>query len=316
MDRLIKELRESDIGCHVAGDFLGAFIYADDLFLLNPSRPGLQAMVNICNKFAKKNGLKFSTNPDPKCSKTKCIVFSPKPSDREGLAEIQLDGVPLPWVPEVLHLGHILECDSSMKKDIAIKRGRFIGKVNSLKQEFHYVSPEIKMKMYDIYTKSFYGSNLYDLFSTECNRLYTSWNIAVRDCFQISRLTHRYLIEEVSQSMHPLVALSCRFINFNKSLKDSSKPSIRLLAKVKRNDRRTVHGNNLALIAKRSETNDLDNISSHIVKTNMKYSAIPENETWRLSLIKDMLSIRTGNESLEIFEQNDINDMLLIACTS
>ena len=68
------------------------------------------------------------------------------------------------------------------------------------------------------------------------------------------------------KSMHPLVALGCHFIN----------------AKLKRNDRRTVHGN---LIAKRSETNDLDNISSHIVKTNMKYSAIPENETWRLTLI-------------------------------
>ena len=116
--------------------------------------------------------------------------------------------------------------------------------------------------------------------------------------------------------MHPLVALSGRFINFDKSLKYSKKPSIQLLVKLKRNDTRTVHGNNLAQIAKRCETDDLNNISSYIVKTNMKYSAIPENETWRLGVINDMMSIRTENHYLENFEQNDIYNMLSIACSS
>ena len=170
--------------------------------------------------------------------------------------------------------------------------------------------------MYDIYPKSFYGSSLYDLFLSECNRLYTSWNIAVRDCFQFSRLTHRYLIEEVSQTMHPMVALSCRFVNFDKSLKYSSKPSICLLAKLKRHDTRTVHGNNLAQIAKRSDTDDLENITSYLVKTNMRYSAVPECETWRLSVINDMMSIKAENYPLEQYEHNEINNMLLVACTS
>ena len=129
----------------------------------------------------------------------------------------------------------------------------------------------------------------------------------MRDYFEVSRLTHRYLIEEISQTMHPLVALSCRFINFDKSLKYSKKPSIQLLVNLKRYDTRTVHGNNLAQIAKRSDTDDLNNISSYIVKTNMKYSVIPENETWRLSVI---------NDHLENFDQNDINNILQIACSS
>ena len=64
------------------------------------------------------------------------VFFSPKLSEIVGLAKIMLGGVPLPWVPEVLQLSHHLECDNSMKKDITMKTGKVIGKVNNLKQEF------------------------------------------------------------------------------------------------------------------------------------------------------------------------------------
>ena len=200
MDRLIKNLRKEDFGCHVLGEFVGVFIYADDIFLLSPSRPGLQAMVDNCSKFAKENSLKFSTNPNPKLSKTKCIIFSKNANDRVNVTPIILNGDPLPWVPEVLHLGHHLECDGSMKLDIAMKRGRFIGKVTSLKQEFNFVTPEVKMNLFNIYTKSFYGFNLWNINSKECHRLYSNWNIAVGKCFQISWQTHCYLIEKIMKN--------------------------------------------------------------------------------------------------------------------
>ena len=48
VDKLIKCLRESRIGCRIADEYFGVFIYADDIFLLSASRPGLQAMVNTC----------------------------------------------------------------------------------------------------------------------------------------------------------------------------------------------------------------------------------------------------------------------------
>ena len=53
---------------------------------------------------------------------------------------IKLDGNDLPWVDSLKHLGHILEKDNSMRLDIAQKRGMFIGKANSLLQEFNNVS--------------------------------------------------------------------------------------------------------------------------------------------------------------------------------
>ena len=85
----------------------------------------------------------------------------------------------MPWVTEMKHLGNVLECSNTMKRDIAIKRGKFIGKLNSLSQEFHYTSSEVFMPILNIYAVSFYGSSLWDVFSAECDRIYAAWNVAV-----------------------------------------------------------------------------------------------------------------------------------------
>ena len=44
LDTLFVQLRDSGIGCHFAGTYLGAFGYADDVTLLAPTRKGLQIM--------------------------------------------------------------------------------------------------------------------------------------------------------------------------------------------------------------------------------------------------------------------------------
>ena len=59
-----------------------------------------------------------------------------------------------------------------MSLDMAPKRGAFIGKIKIFQQEFSRSSSDVKMKIYEIYTLSFYGSCLYDLFSKEAENLY------------------------------------------------------------------------------------------------------------------------------------------------
>ena len=49
----------------------------------------------------------------------------------------------MPWVDEIKPLGNVLESNNSMKRDIAVKRGKFIGKLNSLSQESYFASPEV-----------------------------------------------------------------------------------------------------------------------------------------------------------------------------
>ena len=103
IDNLLKLLEMSKFGCYIQGVFYGAFIFADDIFLLSASRTGLQALVDICHDFAAVKNLTFGTNTIPSKSKTKCIIFSRKAKDHIGVVNITLNGAILPWVKTVLH---------------------------------------------------------------------------------------------------------------------------------------------------------------------------------------------------------------------
>ena len=52
---------------------MGAVVYADDILLLAPTRSAMQAMLDTCDVYADKHNIMFSTDPDPKKSKSKCI---------------------------------------------------------------------------------------------------------------------------------------------------------------------------------------------------------------------------------------------------
>ena len=96
-----------------------------------------------------------------------------------------MNGDPLPWVSQVKNLGSTLQLDNSMKVDISQKRGKFIGKMVSLFLEFSFVETEVLVKIMNIYNRAFYGSCLWDMFSADCEKLYKSWNVAVRQAFNV-----------------------------------------------------------------------------------------------------------------------------------
>ena len=97
--------------------------FADDLLLMTPSRSTMEKMLNICEKYALDLNLEFSTNADPKKSKSKAIFMTgsklrniPKPEP------LQLYGKNLPFVPNATHLGHELHQTGTMYFDTKIKR--------------------------------------------------------------------------------------------------------------------------------------------------------------------------------------------------
>ena len=190
MNDLIIKLRKSRIGRTIGGRYFGIMVYCDDIFLLSSSRSGLQAMVTLCEKYAEAKNMKFSTNTDPEKSKTKCVIFTKSQKERKNVLPIILNKKKLPYVDQVKHLGHYLSYDNKMTVDCDIKRGKFISKIHSLAQELFFASPEVIMKLFNVYTTSFYGSNLYNLFDKSCTRLYTAWNCAVRQAFHVINLTH------------------------------------------------------------------------------------------------------------------------------
>ena len=136
-----------------------------------------------------------------------------------------------------------------MRRDMAIKRGKMIGKVNSLMQEFHAADISIIMKCVNNYATGIYGSCTWDIMSRECDRLYTAWNVAVRQILKINRCTHRFLIEDLSECLHLKTKLASRYVSFFESIMNSSKFSVRFLGNLCATDQRTVFERTLTSIA-------------------------------------------------------------------
>ena len=86
---------------------MGLIIYADDIFLLAPNRRAASIMLSICERFASENNIKFSTDPDPKKSKSKAMYVVGQRSTDEVPTPLSLCGVDLPWVSHMEHLGWI-----------------------------------------------------------------------------------------------------------------------------------------------------------------------------------------------------------------
>ena len=304
MDKLIKMLRKSKLRCSIGRHYLGIMVYADDVILLSPSRMGLQAMMNICQRFAADHNLLFSTNPDPAKAKTKCIHFSKKNID---LAEIKLNGNKLPWVASANHVGNILERDNMFTKDIRVKRGSFIGRIHSLEQELYFANPVVKMRLISIYASSFYGSSLWNLFDGHCDRVYTAWNNCIRDVFKIPRTSHRYLVEELSEHLHPKVMLSSRFLKYHQTLQKSSKTSIRYLHQISSQNMMTTFAKNLSNIENCLEV-VISRLSCDKLKNSMKYCTVPQDQTWRVALLKDLLELKWNTVEIDLVSE-EVEDL-------
>ena len=87
--------------------------------------------------------------------------FSKSVRDRVQVAPILLNNDPLPWVSQVKHLGNVFQNDNSMKVDCTLKRGKFIGKVNSLFQEIHFVKSDAQYLCYQLLWVRTMGPILY-----------------------------------------------------------------------------------------------------------------------------------------------------------
>ena len=78
LDDLLVELKKMGVGCHIGGIWLGAAGYADDIILMAPSRTAMALMLEKCEQYAEEHNLVYSTDPDPRKSKTKCLFMTGK----------------------------------------------------------------------------------------------------------------------------------------------------------------------------------------------------------------------------------------------
>ena len=114
IDRLLVTLKNSGLGYHINGTYMGALSYADDITLSCPSVYGLNQMMNICSDFATNNFIAFNANKTKygeSVRQTKYVI---------------LDGNVISWHTGVRHLGNFLNNCLYINMDTNRKCSHFI----------------------------------------------------------------------------------------------------------------------------------------------------------------------------------------------
>ena len=96
----------------------------------------------------------------------------------------------------------------------------------------------------------------------------------------------------------------------------SKKASVRLLAKLAFIDEKTVLKSNLRNIAKDCKQKTVDDLSPSLVKNNMVYFDVPDNEEWRISLLHNLLLVRSQQWTVEQLEDKELEEMIEYVCTT
>ena len=296
LDLLIKELRQLGVGCHVGGLYMGAVVYADDVLLMAPTRGGMQMMLDKCEEYAAEHNIMFSTDPDPRKSKTKCIYVCGAKKNLSRPAPLTLLGRELPWVASATHLGHELHESGSMDYDTVVKRATFINQSVEIRETFHFASPIEIVSALKVYCSSFYGCMLWDLSGGKADQVFNAWTTAVKLAWAVPRGTRSYLVQQV---LAPGITsakadILARYAGFYRSLRMSPSHEVAVMANLAGRDLRSTTGMNLNYV---KECAGLDPwaYGSRRLKdelTKNETAVVPAVDEWRIRYLKDLLEQR------------------------
>ena len=286
VDPIFKKLQDSNMGCWIGDIYFGALGYADDMALLAPSRGTLQKMVGMCESFFNQVGIKVSTNPVAKKSKTVCISFGTKFVPEP----LVLYGNRLPFVSQHKHLGHIVHEDESSKHDMQIRLNELVAKFHSLRQQVGRQDPIVILTLVNTYLCSLYGSSLWDLSAVESMEVDKTWNSIVRSAFELPINTHRHIVEHLNGGKHIRHSVLKRFKNFYHQLAACDKEAVHHLMRLQEYDDRSIFGRNCSyvksrLAVQRIQDAAIDSIPSYIV---------PDGCGWKLQIISEVMDHKRG----------------------
>ena len=307
-DEIFQELKESGLGCVIKEQYYGIIGYADDLALIAPSRETLQRMLTKCEQFFNKRGIRISTNPNPKKSKTVGISFGSPGTP----APLVLYGDNIPFIHSHKHLGHLITDDENMREDMNTKVNQMIGKFHNLQQRVGHQAPEVMMTLVNTYLLSLYGSNLWDLASEESSRIDTQYNIMVRRVHNVPPDTHRYIVEHLSGGKHIRQKLMCRFKNFYRQLKNSGKEEVLQLMQLQQCDNRSIFGRNVAYLCRTCSSQSIESCDVH----SLSIYPVPDNSGWKLPYISELIGVNEGLAEMSQFTSTEVKYILDCLCSN
>ncbi|KAJ2938898.1 hypothetical protein O0L34_g17708 [Tuta absoluta] len=182
VNALIEELRDTRIGCHVAGVCTNNLSYADDMVLLSPSIAGLRKLLSICERYATEHGLKYNVK------KTEMLVFRCG-RGLETVPSVYLDGAQVRRVAVFRYLGHMLTEDLKDDDDIERERRALAVRCNMLARRFHRCTSDVKKTLFRAYCQNMYTCHLWFAFN---RRSYSTIRVQYNDSYRTLMRLPRY----------------------------------------------------------------------------------------------------------------------------
>ena len=130
---------------------------------------------------------------------------------------VELQDVMLTWTDHIVLLGHILYPNLDDSCDIDARRHDFCSQVNYFIARFGHLTPALKIRLFQTYCQSFYGSQIWDLNNNKINTFSVSWRKAVRRLWLVPYRTHRFLLPDLMLGKDFLKLINIHFISFANS---------------------------------------------------------------------------------------------------
>ena len=218
------------------GIFTGAFIYADDITLLAPSRYALSNMLMVCEEYALYHDIIF--NP----SKTKCMVFSRSVSDVIH-PPLYFMHKRIDFVKECILLGITLSHDLSDKNVLSAVQ-KFNRRSNELRFDFKLLPSEVKSQLFTTFCLDAYGCQLWNFDSITVNPFFTAWRKMVRLIWKLPNTAHCNMLHTINNSLPIEVSLEKRCIKLLWSNLNSDNAAVQLTTRSSIRSERSVMGDN------------------------------------------------------------------------
>ena len=296
-DPLLRRLRALGLGAHVAGLFMGAVCYADDVLLIAPTRSAMQRMLLELEVFADESNITFSTDPLPTKSKTKCIYMVGNKRNLAKPAPLTLCGRELPFVKQADHLGNTLTEEGNMEHDVEIKRAKFINSAVEVEEVFKAAAPSEVVKALKVYSSSFYGSNLWDLGGEKARQVFNSWSTSVKLAWGLPQQTRTYILQHLLSCgfSSAKVDIITRFVKFFQGLRSSASYEVQVLSRLLARDLQSVTGKNLNLVQEMTRLNPWTTSRGKLKAALEDHEMVdvPLLDRWRLPYLCKLLSQRS-----------------------
>ena len=200
------------------------------------------------------------------------------------------------------------------QKDILIKRARYIERSCEILQEFYFLTPEMKMKLHNIYNSHFTGSCCWDMTSPAGRMMEGSFNKNIKITYDLPYPTHRNLLPVISNVKPLRITLAKRLLTFIDKIMKSEKSVLKNILTQVQSDARTVTGQNLRSILLITNISSIDQLHTQDIDQVSYYG---EPEQWRVVSILEALRMRAGELELPPdWQMQEMQEILEAACCS